>query len=359
MESYRNLINTYGTHYITQVYLGGEIKAFTSIRTCQAALSGVSTTEVGDCLSVEASASFANTASIEAMTKHCREKKKKLGHDQSFSSQFHERETEIIGGNINGVDILFSGQSNPSLYNDWLNSLKTLPDVVRYNLKPLHTILPDGHPASNGLKQEVEQYIKSNGVLKKCSERCQIGHRSSKRDPCVCVCNNNQNINSNCCPTKKGLAVLRVFGLRAQGLYGDKWTKTDGSVLVSYAQQRKRTIIISNNDNPQWPETFEFGQITINMKDRLSFTVYDEDSSWNSDLLGKCSFELQRGKVSDSCMFKHGTFYFSYTVECAPGLSGNQCQEYNPTPMSPSLAKVFHTRNGVLLKDLDRVSESG
>ncbi|KAG8015057.1 Perforin-1, partial [Nibea albiflora] len=162
--SYRNLIDTYGTHYITQVSLGGKIKAITSVRTCVATMSGLSATEVNDCLSVEASTSFAKTASINAMYKHCQEKKKKLSSHQSFSSTFNERTTEITGGNINSADILFEAQSNPSVYNSWLESLKNTPDVVRYNLKPLHMILPSGHPAIAGLKQEVEKYIKKNAV---------------------------------------------------------------------------------------------------------------------------------------------------------------------------------------------------
>lgn len=352
-ESYRDLIDTYGTHYITQVSLGGQIKAITSVRTCHATMDGLSATEISDCLSVEASASFANTASIEAMTKHCEAEKKKLGSNQSFGSTFSERNTEVTGGHIDSADALFAGQSNPSLYNSWLSSLKNTPDVVQYNIKPLHTILPKAHHATAGLKREVEKYIKRNAVLKKCSESCVVGHRSNKRDPCDCVCDSSQNIKSNCCPAGKGLATLRVFNLYAKNLYGDKWSKTDGSVLVSYGDQSKRTIIISNNDNPEWPESFEFGAITINMKDMLTFKVYDEDTYWNSDQLGKCSFALRKGQVRDSCMFDHGTFFFSYVVECAPSLSGAQCHDYVPSPMSPSLTKVFHTRNGVLLGDLD------
>ncbi|XP_041790008.1 perforin-1-like isoform X2 [Chelmon rostratus] len=364
-QLYRSLIDTYGTHYITQVFLGGEIKAITSIKSCTATMNGLSATEVSDCLSVEASATFASSASIKAMYEHCQAKKKKLNSIQNFSSMFNERYTEVIGGNINGADVLFEGQSNPSIYNSWLNSLKNTPDVVRYNIKPLHTILPRGHRARTGLKQEVEKYIKKNAVLKKCSESCKIGHRSSKRDPCACVCNSNQNIKSNCCPAGKGLATLKVFKLYAQGLYGDMWTQTDGSVQVTYGDQVKRTVIISNNDNPIWPETFEFGPITINMKNRLRFNVYDEDSYWDSDPLGECSFDLRSGKVTDSCMLNHGTFFFSYIVECAPSLGGQQCQEYIPSPLSPSLAKVFHTRNGVLVGEKGKwsaesvVSQSG
>ncbi|KAM7418492.1 hypothetical protein PAMA_015893 [Pampus argenteus] len=293
---YHNLIDTYGTHYITQVALGGEIKAITSVRTCQASMNGLSMTEVRDCLSVEASASFANTASIEAMVKHCQAKLKKLTSENHFSSMFNERETTVTGGSIDEADVLFNGQSNPSIYTSWLDSLKVTPDIVQYKIKPLHTILPKGHPAVVGLKKEVENYIRKNAVLKKCSESCRIGHRANKRDPCACVCNSNQNLKSNCCPAGKGLATLSVFKLYAKQLYGDRWTQTDGSVMVTYNNEKKRTAIISNNDNPRWSENFEFGQIVINDINRLSFSVYDEDTYWNSDLLGQCSFSLRSGE---------------------------------------------------------------
>ncbi|XP_010779754.1 perforin-1-like [Notothenia coriiceps] len=350
--SYHELIDTYGTHFITQVSLGGKIKAVTSVKTCEASMKGLTATEVKDCLEVEASASFANTASIESMIKHCQGKKKKFGHSQSFSSEFSERTSEVIGGDKIDADVLFNDQSNPSVYNHWVDSLKSTPDVIKYNLRPLHTILPENHPARAGLKQEVEKYIKNNAVLSQCSETCTIGHRAKKRDPCACVCNSNQNLRSNCCPAGKGLATLKVFRLYATGLYGDVWTETDGSVEVKFGDQTERTAIIDDNDNPRWPETFQFGPITINLANELVFSVYDEDSYWNSDLLGKCSVVLRAGaEVRDSCMFDDGTLFFSYEAECAPSLGGQQCQEYIPSPMSPSLAKVFYSRNGVLLGD--------
>ncbi|XP_043970972.1 perforin-1-like isoform X1 [Gambusia affinis] len=350
---YRNLIDTYGTHYITQVFLGGEVKATTSIRTCEASLKGLSATEVSDCLSVEASANFDTMASIKAMNENCQEKKQKLTHGQSFNSVFSERITEVVGGDKNDV-VFFQGSNDPSVHITWKESLKTTPDIVSYNLKPLHTILPDGHPAKSGLKEEVEKYIKENAVLKKCSESCQIGHKSNSRDPCACVCNGNQNIRSNCCPAGKGLAVLRVYNLYARGLYGDCCSETDGSVVVKYTHQEKRTERIDDSDNPNWTESFDFGPIVVNSYDKLTFTVYDDDSDWKTDLIGSCSIALRSGIVSNSCMFDHGTLFFSYSVECAPSLGGNQCEEYIPSPMDPSLAKVFYSRNGVLLGDLNK-----
>ncbi|XP_030596312.1 perforin-1-like [Archocentrus centrarchus] len=352
--SYRALIDTYGTHYITQVLLGGKLKAVTAIRTCEATMNGLSATVINDCLLVEASRRFAHSDSINSMAQHCNTIKKKLSLP-SFSGRFNERFTEVTGGNIDGADVLFQAQSDASVYKKWLSSLKTTPDVVQYSLKALHTILPANHSTRAGLKMEVEKYIKRNALQKKCSETCEIGHRTNKRDPCACVCNVNHNVKANCCPAGKGLATLKVFKLYAKGLYGDCCTQTDGSVEVKYDGQVKRTAIIRNNDNPRWSEVFEFGPISLNDKKKIMFTVYDEDSYWNSDLLGQCLSDLHSRNVTDSCMFKHGTFFFSYSVECAPNLGGKLCQDYVPTPPSTFLTEVPPDRSEMLVVEPGRM----
>ncbi|XP_067281815.1 perforin-1-like isoform X2 [Pseudorasbora parva] len=356
-DAYRNLIATYGTHFTTGVTLGGKVKAITAIKSCQASLSGLTDTAVKDCLDVEASGSY-SVATVKVESHFCKEKKKKMGTNEKFSSMFSERQTEIIGGNINGEDLLFSGSSHPNSLKNWLESLKSLPDVVHYSLKPLHFLLSTKHPARKGLKRAVEKYIIENGLMKVCSEPCKIGEKCSARDRCACVCQSSQMIKSNCCPAEKGLATLKVYSLSANGLYGDRFTQTDGAVLVTYGTQSKRTEIINDNDNPSWPETFEFGAIKIRMANKLTFEVYDADSYWNSDLLGKCSFDLRSGVVSEDCVFTHGTLFFTYEVKCAPSLNGPQCNDYKPSPMAAPLVDIFSSRNGVLVKDMPRLGSA-
>ncbi|RXN31208.1 perforin-1-like protein [Labeo rohita] len=353
-DAYRNLIITYGTHYITSVKLGGQMKAVTAIKSCLAAVSGLTDTAVKNCLDVEASGSY-STATLKVEAHFCKELKKKMGTDEKFSSMFNERQMEITGGNINGEDLLFSGSSHPDSFKKWLESLKSLPDIVHYSLKPLHFLLSTEHPARKGLKKAVEEYIIENALMNICSEPCKIGRKCSAKDRCACVCESSQIIKSNCCPTEKGLAILKVYDLRAKDLYGDICSKTDGTVTVTYDSQIKRTETIDNNDNPRWPETFEFGAIKIRMANKLTFEVYDADSYWNSDLLGSCSFDLRSGVVTDTCAFKYGTFFFTYEVKCAPSLQGPQCNEYNPSPMGGPLADIFSSRNGVLVKDMQRL----
>ncbi|KAF4100166.1 hypothetical protein G5714_018362 [Onychostoma macrolepis] len=353
-DAYRNLISTYGTHYTTSVKLGGQMKAVTAIKSCQAAMSGLTDTAVKDCLDVEASASY-YIATVKAEAHFCQEQKKKMGTNEMFSSMFNERQTEIIGGNINGEDLLFSGSSHPNSLKKWLESLKSIPDIVHYSLKPLHFLLSAKHPARKGLKKGVEEYIIQNALMKVCSEPCKIGRKCSPRDRCACVCESSQVITSNCCPAARGLATLKVYNLRAKGLYGDTFTQTDGTVTVAYDKQIKRTETINDDNNPRWPETFEFGPIKIRMANKLTFEVYDADSSWNSDFLGKCSFDLRSGVMRDICIFKYGTFFFTYEVKCAPSLQGPQCNEYRPSPMAAPLADIFSSRNGVLIKDMQRL----
>ncbi len=330
------------------------MKAVTAIKSCEASMSGLTYTAVKDCLDVEASVSIKGVT-LKREAHFCREKKKEMGTNEKFSSMFNERQTEIIGGNINGEDLLFSGSSHPNSLKKWVESLKSLPDIMHYSLKPLHFLLSAKHPARKGLKKAVENYIMQNALMNICSEPCKMGRKCSPRDRCACVCESSQVINSNCCPAEKGLANLKVYNLRAIGLYGDTYTQTDGTVTVAYDKQIKRTATIHDNDNPRWPETFKFGHIKIRMANKLSFNVYDLDNSWNSDLLGKCSFDLRSGVVTDICVFTYGTFYFTYEVKCAPSLRGSTCNEYRPSPMAAPLADIFSSRNGVLVKDLPRL----
>ncbi|XP_039536553.1 perforin-1-like [Pimephales promelas] len=354
-DAYRNLITTYGTHFTTSVMLGGRIKAVTAIKTCQAAVSGLTDTAVKDCLDVEASGSY-SVATVKAESHFCKELKKKMGTNEKFSAMFSERQTEIIGGNINVEDLLFSGTS--SSRKNWFESLKSVPDIVHYTLKPLHFLLSDKHPARQGLRKAVEEYIIKNALMKVCSESCKIGKKCSARDRCVCVCESSQVIKSNCCPRENGLATLKVYNLRAKDLYGDVFSETDGAVSVTYGTQSKRTEIIDDNDNPSWSETFRFSPIKIRMSNRLTFQVFDADSSWNSKLLGQCSFEIRSGVVSDACAFKYGTFFFTYKVTCAPSLKGPRCDEHEPSPMASHLADIFSSRNGVLVKDMHRLESA-
>ncbi|XP_069042929.1 perforin-1-like [Lepisosteus oculatus] len=350
-EQYRKLIDTYGTHFIRKVKLGGKVRTTTSVKSCEMALDGFSETEVKDCLDVEASLTAGQRASVKTEYHHCKNDQKTRGTKESFHSTFSERLSEVTGGQVEGVDILFSGDSDPKAFQDWVTSLKTNPDIVSYSLEPMHNLVSLKQVSKKpNLKKAIEEYILEQALYKNCSSKCASGSTPSTRDSCNCVCEANSEVNSKCCPMERGLAKLTVKVEKAAGLWGDHFSQTDAYVKLSYKNQNLQTRVIYDQNNPVWQESLYFGTVKLTLDSTVNIEVWDEDKMWYkwwNDILGKCSIKLQRGSRSDMCTLNHGTLYFSYTVECAPGLGGTTCTDYIPSPMSPSLAKTFASRNAV------------
>ncbi|XP_041094639.1 perforin-1-like [Polyodon spathula] len=351
--SYRGLIDTYGTHFIKQVQLGGKVMSTTSIRTCEASLKGLSETEVKDCLDFEASTTIGQAANVKTEAHHCKKDQKKLGTAKNFHSLFSDRHLEVTGGQVSNADLLFSGDTDPAAYQQWMESLKTTPGVIFYSLLPIHNLVRFKGPKKENLKQALQDYILENALLKTCSGHCKGGSSPSARDSCSCVCQESSDINSQCCPTQPGLAKLIVVVTKATGLWGDTTTKTDAFVKVSYKSKTVQTNVIYNNDNPVWGVSFDFGPVTLSLAEELKFEVWDEDNVWYkrwNDLLGRCSIKPRRGSnLSEMCALNHGNLFFSYTLECGPSLGGPTCGEYVPSPMSAELMKRFVSRNAVPL----------
>ncbi|MBN3304447.1 PERF protein, partial [Amia calva] len=348
--SYRQLIETYGTHFIKKVQLGGKVKSVTSIKTCQAALNGFSETEVKDCLDVEASLTAGQRASVKMEVHHCQNAQKQKGTKQSFHSMFSERVSEVTGGEGGESDLLFSQDTDPEAFKKWSASLKTIPDIVSSALEPLHNLIHFKGPKKQLLKKALEDYIMEMALYKRCSGKCKAGSNPSVKDTCECVCQANNEVNSRCCPTGPGLAKLTVVVEKATGLWGDTFGHTDGYVKIFFNTRFQQTSVIYNNNNPEWKANLYFDTVKLSMDSLLTFEVWDEDKMWYkwwNDLLGKCSIKLQRGSHKDMCTLNHGTLYFSYTAECAPGLGGTTCSDYVPSPMSPSLKQTYVSRNAV------------
>uniref|UniRef100_A0A4W6CI98 Perforin 1.9 n=1 Tax=Lates calcarifer TaxID=8187 RepID=A0A4W6CI98_LATCA len=343
-QRFYRLIDNFGTHYITKVKLGGSVQSVTSIRQCQASLQGLSTEEVQMCLEAEASASI--KATVKAETKHCKRDSDKMGSTTSFSGLFNDRFTEIKGGHTTEPDLLFSADKNPSAYKDWLTTLPQNPDIVSYSLDSLHELLPVNSPARKNLRSAISHYILEKGLWRNCSAQCQAGIKSNSKDSCVCQCHNDPAVNQDCCPTRKGMARVIITVQRASGLWGDHTTATDGYVKVSFnGQMVRRSPVIYNNNNPHWAMVVDLGSLDISSGQKVRFEVWDEDNSWDDDLLGQCEQILSAGVKEDLCNLQHGRLYYRLEVKCAPSLSGSSCTDYKASPMSQSLKKLYVSRH--------------
>ncbi|KAM6949660.1 perforin-1-like [Aplochiton taeniatus] len=348
---YTRFLSTFGTHFIRKVSLGGQVKSLTSVRVCQAALDGYTETEVKDCLEAEASAaSHTGNAELRAETKFCKNDLKKRNSKDSFSSTFNERLTQVVGGQTDGAsDLLFSAKNNPTAFSEWMKSLKTLPDITRYSLQPLHLLVKPTNRRQS-LKKAVEDYIMENSLIQRCSQECTGGSSSSSRDKCQCVCQANKEVTSQCCPQERGLAHLTVTVKHATDLWGDTLSKTDGFVKIQIDEMKRQTKVIYNNDNPRWDESMYFGTVKVSLSSELKMEVCDEDKLWiatKNDLLGSCVKSITMGNHEEVCPLKHGNLYFSYQVKCAPGLGGPTCSEYVPSAMPPDLRDLYTSRHSL------------
>ncbi|XP_051865927.1 perforin-1-like [Pristis pectinata] len=328
---YRRLVQTFGTHYIRLVDLGGSFKDVTAIRTCKAAVEGLTAEEVKDCLSVEASYEVVQAGKATAGMGFCKRKASSLSHGSSFHQAFSERLTEATGGQSTGeTDILFS--SDPAAFTSWLKSLKASPGVVHYRLAPLHHLLPTSDRRRDQLGLYLREYIMANALRRDCSNTtCPTGKSKSPSDPCSCLCPENNWVDRLCCAKQKGAGHLVVTVKRGFDLWGDYFSGTDAFVVVSYGKASERTWVVNNNNNPRWNARLDLSTVVAENHLKLTVKVYDKDP-FRNEHLGTCQVPLTSGHTDRTCYLKHGKVTYRVYFTCESHLRGRTCRQYAPCP---------------------------
>ncbi|XP_078506685.1 perforin-1-like [Lissotriton helveticus] len=345
--AFRQLIDVYGTHYIRQATLGGRIKDVTAIKTCEVTLGGVTKSGVKDCLNAEVGVSTGGTVSLGISTSvsHCQSRARSQFHSNTFSEKFHDRFSEVIGGDEDkDADLLFPNQNvgnrkQKQSIQSWISSLKGNPDIVEYTLSPLHLVMCSQGPVRENLKAAISEYILEQQTRDKCPS-CPRGSRVTRRGrECTCSCPSSSFMNSECCPSKKGAGELTVYVIDGNELRGDSFGlstgQSDAYVMVSVkgTSNSQRTQTIDNNNNPRWYYRMHFGMVSLLSYLEMKLIVYDQDwfSSRNT---GECKIQLDRvstGFISEKCyVTKGGHIRYKYKLECAPGLGGSKCSELSP-----------------------------
>ncbi|XP_064425505.1 perforin-1-like [Latimeria chalumnae] len=315
-EKFRQLIDTYGTHYIRQVELGGRVRAVTALPTRQLETISLTVEEVKDCLGVEASQNVRQQMDDSRAQKCELAKSLKLAN-ANFSRTFGQREVEVIGGGAEAcADPFFSSHCHETNFTAWLNSLKSSPDIISYTLVPLYdlTKLPGLTPKT--LRRAISDYVKERAVERKCI--CPRGSTPSQVLGCTCNYHSNNLTACKGCPPRKKTAHLWVEVKCGHGLWGDYFTKTDGYVKVFFHGREFRTRVINNSNNPVWNEVFDFGIIILHRLMRLEVEVWDSDSGWKSDeKLGwwKGYIELTSSYKDVTVHNKHGKVIFAYKLK--------------------------------------------
>ncbi|KAM4578982.1 perforin 1.5 [Fundulus diaphanus] len=307
---YRRLIDTYGTHYIHQVQLGGKVRRITAFRTCLATLKGFSESEIKNCLNVELRMALGFLPANASFSNKC-DNLLKGNMSMGFYQGFMTHKIEVVGGERYFPDILY--QQDPSeAYHSWMNSLHNNPDVVSYAIFPLHHLVEDNQISEN-LKTMVTEYIKENQL-----EEEQLGQKNCSPTP---------NLDHNCCPLRAGRGALRLKIHRASGLRADTFTKTDAYVKIFYSGLYEETETVMDNNDPVWNATYDFGSVELGQQ--LRFEVWDRDVLYN-DIAGVCIVYPERGTHSLGCQLRKGVLYFTYTISCDTHLTGFRCGRYSP-----------------------------
>nr|ALA27406.1 perforin 8b [Danio rerio] len=307
---YQKMIETYGTHYIRQVHLGGRVRWVTAFRTCLATLKGFSEIDIKHCLNMDfmiklgfqqATASFSNKCSkilVEEM-------------GMGFYQTFMTHKTEVLGGEKYFPELVLN-QSPAEAYSQWRKSLHDNPDVISYAIFPLHHLVADPEVSAN-LKRAVTQYIEENAIS--------IDHKEYE------ACSKMSNLDQNCCPLRAGRGTLVVFMMGATGMNEDYFSSSDGYVKAWYNGIYKETEVILDNNDPDWNTNFNFGSVEFGHQ--LKFEVWDSDVNFD-DFVGECVISPESGMHIHRCKLQRGFFYFIYRALCDDHLTGPRCSRYSP-----------------------------
>ncbi|XP_053277442.1 perforin-1 isoform X2 [Pleuronectes platessa] len=312
--NYMRLIDTYGTHYIQQVQLGGKVKRITALRTCVAILNGYSEYEINNCLNSEVQMSLGLPSAKASFSYKCENfLKGRMSRSIGFYQAFMTRETEVIGGGKFISNILYQ-QDQSEAFRSWMNSLHDHPDVVSYAILPLHGLVEDPQISAN-LKSIVTLYITWHYMMD--------WHPPSKS------CSPTHNLDRHCCPLRVGRGTFKLWNLRADGLNSDPFSRTDAYVKIRYHDHYQKADTIDNKNYPRWDKTFDFGSVELSHK--LTLEVWDEDVHYD-DHIATCSNYVKRGSYSMICELSpsSGSLHFDYSVTCDAHLTGIRCESYSP-----------------------------
>ncbi|XP_066486490.1 perforin-1-like [Tiliqua scincoides] len=326
---YNQLILRYGTHFMKEPDLGARVNYMTGIEACRIPLTNYTISEIRRCLEIEAGVHIG----FDEMTKNpdfhkCKHKRT----DMAFLFLVSKYIKDLEGGRTSNSDLSDEAFNFPESSKRWLESVKTLPALLSSSIEPLHTLLDKNDPRRENLRQVVSEHVRRQVLLRNCTLLCPPGVQQSVWEPCSCECPSNNFTNTMCCSQQQGLGKLTMTIQRAESLWGDFFTHSDGYVSVSLQNKEMCTHTVWNNNNPEWNTSMDFGIVKLTGDfTKVKIEVWDEDSGWNDDLLGRCLMTLRPWETFQHvCRLNHGSLHYKGRLVCGYHLGGPSCRDYIP-----------------------------
>ncbi|KAJ6652132.1 hypothetical protein lerEdw1_013172 [Lerista edwardsae] len=327
---YYTIIQRYGTHFVKEVDVGALIWYLTGIQGCRVPLESFTLSEISRCLEIEVGVLIG----LEEMMKDPDfQKCKQKITEETYQFLVSNYMKHIEGGLTFYLDFSNRAYNFPESFKSWRESAKSLPALLSFSIEPLHTLVDAANPRRESLRQAVSEYVRRVTLLRTCALPCPPGVQLSAWDPCSCECPNNNLTNSMCCSQQRGLAKLTVTIHRAEGLWGDFFTPSDGYVSVSFQSKTMCTPTVWNNNNPRWNVSLDMGIVKLTEDfTKVKIEVWDEDYGWDDDRLGTCTLTLKTWdpETEHDCKLRHGHIYYKGYLVCGYHLGGPSCRDYLP-----------------------------
>uniref|UniRef100_A0A8D2IPJ6 Perforin-1-like n=1 Tax=Varanus komodoensis TaxID=61221 RepID=A0A8D2IPJ6_VARKO len=316
-EEYQHFIDIYGTHYISQVQLGGQVRHLIALQTCAMAWKDLSAADIKQCFSWEISLGYQWLSGARSLGSNCKDLWRGQGQGKFFNS-YHMQHTDVMGGDKQ-VEMLFLESGEVQRFSEWMESAKAKPGLVSYSLLPLHTLLRRRDPRRDLLRQAIVTHIRQRALIRNCPPDCP--HWSSQ-EHCACMCRGSSVTNKKCCAREEGMAHLKFHIDNGSNLWGDRFTATDAYVKVFFQGQVQQTKVIGNDNDPWWQATLDFGTVTLSGHNRFAVELWDNDV-WHDDLLQRCWEKLEAGiNIPRKCHASYGYVAYSYSLECGRTMGG-------------------------------------
>lgn len=189
-SAYRQLIQTYGTHYLAEGSLGGHYQAL--LKLTQHAMSSTSTTNIDyqRCWRKVKRRWFR-----KKVTTVCEKLTRAIAESSGSSMRQMPITVDIFGGNTAhkaalSVVNLETPEANGEIYNNWASSVKDLPQVIEKKLRPLYELVKEVTCAGVKklhLKRAIEEYLSQEDSCR-CRPCQNNGQPLLVDSVCYCSC---------------------------------------------------------------------------------------------------------------------------------------------------------------------------